>query len=93
MNINLHIERLVLDGVSVEPHQRTELKATMESELGRLLLTNGISSSVQSNNNTRAVRGDSISIGSNNDASHIGQQVAGAVYGGMGNESGKSRTG
>lgn len=84
MNINLHIERLVLDGVSVEPHQQAELKAAMESELGRLLLTNGISSSVQSNNNTRAVRGDSFSVGSNNEPSHLGQQVAGAVYEGIG---------
>lgn len=85
MNINLHIERLVLDGVSVEPHQRAELKAAVKSELGRLLVLTGIGSGVQLSNSLRAVSGGLISIESNNEPSHIGQKVAGAVYRGIEN--------
>jgi hypothetical protein len=82
MNINLHIGRLVLDGVSVEPHQRAELKVAVESELVRLLVSNGIGSGVSSNN-IRAISAGSIPVESNSQPSHIGQQVAGAVYHGI----------
>jgi len=35
MNINLHIERLVLDGVNIAPRQRHLLQASGETELTR----------------------------------------------------------
>ena len=71
MNINLHIERLVLDGIAVEPHQRAVLKAAVESELGRLLVSNEISSGVQSNKNSRTVSGGLIFIESNTEPSQV----------------------
>jgi len=83
VNINLHIERLVLDGIAIKPHQRAELKVAMESELNRLLTLNGIDQSEQSSKDFRVAQGDWISIESNNDPSHLGQQVAEAVYKGI----------
>lgn len=83
MNINLHIERLVLDGVSVKPHQRAELKAAVESELSHLLVSNGVGSGVQSNSNRRSVRGGSISIENIRKPASLGQQIGNAVYKGI----------
>ena len=37
MNINLHIERLMLDGLSVASGQATIVQTAIEAELGRLL--------------------------------------------------------
>lgn len=83
MNINLHIERLVLDGISVEPHQRAELKAAVEIELGHLLVLNGVGSGVQSNNSFRAISGGFVSIENNQKPENLGQQIGVAVYEGV----------
>ena len=37
MNINLHIERLILDAVPVARHQVPMIEAALQSELARLL--------------------------------------------------------
>jgi hypothetical protein len=84
VNINLHIERLVLDGVSVEPHQQPMLKATIETELGRLLAQNGIAPDLQSGDAINTIRTDSIDVGEKNEPSHLGRQIARSVYGGIG---------
>jgi hypothetical protein len=83
MNINLHIERFVLDGISVESHQRPMLKASLETELGRLLAQHGIASDLQSGGAFNAMRTDSIDVGDKNEPAHLGQQIARSVYGGI----------
>jgi hypothetical protein len=40
MNINLHIERLMLDGLSVASGEAALVQAAVEAELGRLLTSN-----------------------------------------------------
>lgn len=37
MNIHLHIDRLVLDGIALAPRERARLQAALEQELRRLL--------------------------------------------------------
>ncbi len=83
-NINLHIERLVLDGVSVDSHQQPMLKASLETELGRLLAQHGIAADLQSGSAFNAMRTDSIDVGEKNEPSHLDRQIAQAVYGGIG---------
>jgi hypothetical protein len=83
MNINLHIERLVLDGISVESQQRHILKATLETELERLLARNGIASDLQSGGAFNTIRTDPIDVGEKNEPSHLGQQIARSVQGGL----------
>jgi len=43
MNINLHIERLVLDGVNIAPGQHHVPQTSVETELTRLLAEGGVS--------------------------------------------------
>ena len=83
MNINLHIERLVLDGISVDSHQRPMLKATLETELERLLAQHGIASDIQSGGAFNTIRTDLTDVGKKNEPSHLGQQIARLVYGGI----------
>jgi len=80
VNINLHIERLVLDGVSVEPQQRAELKAAVQTQLSHLLMSEGIGSSLQSHNNFREISGGSILTENLHKPTSFGEQIGDAVY-------------
>lgn len=85
MNINLHIERLVLDGITLAPDQRHVLQASVEAELIRLLTDGGLSPSFAQGMAVPRISTDSIQLTSNN-LMQIGQQVAQSVYGGIGRE-------
>ncbi len=83
MNINLHIERLVLDGISVEPHQRAELKAAVETELSQQFIENGISGNIQENSDANLIRGGMILLEGSNHLPNLGLQIGKAVYRGI----------
>lgn len=84
MNINLHIERLVLDGIPLSPGERPLLQAAVEAELTRLLLNGGLSDALQSGGALYNVRTADIQLVSNESAARLGDQIAGAAYGGIG---------
>ena len=85
MNINLHIERLVLDGLEIAPEQRPVLQAAVERELSRLLTERGLSPSL-----AQGIAVPQISTGGiqliNSNPTQIGQHIAQSVYGGIGRE-------
>ena len=86
MNINLHIERLVLDGLDIAPEQRPVLQAAVEGELRRLLTERGLSPSLAQGVAVPrlSVRDMQIAIASN--PTEVGHQIAQSVYGGIGHE-------
>jgi hypothetical protein len=88
MNINLHIERLVLDGINIRPDQRHLLKASMEAELGRLLSKGAVSRELASGGAMPAISAKgfqlSASNGPGNSPAQLGRQIAHSVYGGIG---------
>lgn len=84
MNINVHIDRLILDGIDVEPSQKKELKVAVETELSQQLVNLGIGSTMQSNNNHQSVEGGSFSIENVRRPTRLGQQIGNAVYKGVG---------
>lgn len=83
MNINLHIESLVLDGISVPPHQRPVLQQAVESELARLLGEQGLGSEMAGGGALRELPGGTIQGFAGDDPVAFGQQIALAVYGGI----------
>lgn len=83
MNIHLHIERLVLDGVPVPPEQRPHLQAAIESELSRLLSDGSINAELQAGASLHSIRAEQIRLSSDSPPAEIGRQIAGAVYGGI----------
>ncbi|MEM9006468.1 MAG: hypothetical protein AAGE59_23455 [Cyanobacteria bacterium P01_F01_bin.86] len=84
MDINLHIEQLVLDGLSLSPRERRQLQATVETELGHLITENGLANYLHSNGTVPALTADTIQVSNNPNPSQLGTQIAQAVYQGIG---------
>jgi hypothetical protein len=83
LNINLHIERLVLDGLPVARLDGPLVQAAVEAELSRLLTAQGLSPSLLQGGAMPALRGDSLQLVSESSPSQLGTQIAQAVYGGL----------
>ena len=83
MNINLHIERLVLDGLPIARHEGPLVQAAVEAELSRLLTAQGLSPALSNGGALPAVRGDSIQLASGSSPAQLGTQIAQSVYGGL----------
>jgi len=83
MRINLHIERLVLDGLPIERHQGPLVKAAVERELGRLLAANELSRDLSLGGAQPFVRAPGIQLAGNNSPRRLGEQIARALHGGI----------
>jgi hypothetical protein len=83
MNINLHIERLILDGLPIAQHQGAVVQAAVETELSRLLTERGLASSLQSGGAMPNLRTDGIQLTMGSNPTQMGQQIAQAFYGGF----------
>ncbi len=84
MNINVSIERLILDGISLPHSQRPLVQAAMEAELACLLAANGLAWHLMAGGTLPIVPGTSLQLTSNENPNTLGQQIAQAVYGGIG---------
>lgn len=80
MNINLHIEHLILDDLGFQSHKKNELKAAVEAELKRQIARHGVGYRMQSNINLHSIRGVSISIENSSKPASLGHQIGNAVY-------------
>ena len=85
MTMNVFIEQLILDGIDVSPSQREVLGTVVTTELTRLLTANGLSPNLQTGAALGHIPTGTIQLTGNNDPTHLGQQIAQAVYGGIGN--------
>ena len=83
MNVRLHIDRLVLDGIDVAAGDRPRLQAALEAELTRLVTERGVAGELANGAALPSVRAPQISIAGSN-ARQIGTAIAGAVFGGVG---------
>lgn len=84
MNINLHIERLLLDGIELAPGERPLLRAAVEEHLSRLLANGGLNNAMQSGGALYNVKAPSIQLADQGGLDGLGEQIAKAVYGGIG---------
>ena len=86
MKLNLHIERLVLDGVNIAAGEGHLLESTVASELTRLLTDGGVSSGLAKGATLQRIAAGKIQFNDSNNSTQIGQQIAQSVYGGIGHE-------
>jgi len=86
MNIQLNIERLILDGIDLQQHQGPLLKASVEAELTRLLSTGGISPSLAAGVAVPRIAVEPMQLNATNNATQLGRQIAQSVYGGIAHE-------
>jgi hypothetical protein len=75
--------------VSIAPNQRPLVKAAVEKELGRLLAAGGLNSSLSVGGAVPYVPVGTIQLTPEMNPTQLGQQIARAVYGGIGYDSSK----
>ena len=84
MKINVHIERLVLDGkLPVTGAQRPQIQAAVQAELGRLL-AGGLSQELHGGTVVPRIQGGAISLRKDSSPAKFGTQIATAVHQGIG---------
>jgi len=83
MNINIDIEKLVLEGVSISPSQGRKLQGLVEAELGRLLRTEGIPNNWQAGGVVSHVPRGAIQLKPGSNPTQMAQEIAQTVYRGM----------
>jgi hypothetical protein len=83
VNVNLHIDRLVLEGIDLEPAQRPLLQAALEAELGRLIAEGGVGG-LAAGGAVPAIKAGGFEMSGEGNPAQLGRQIAGAVYGGIG---------
>jgi hypothetical protein len=84
MNVRLHIDRLVLDGVNVSAGGRPRLQAAIESELARLIAAGGISPELARGIALPAIPAPQMTLAPDAKPAQLGSAIAGAVYGSVG---------
>jgi len=82
MNVRLHIERLVVHGLSLSAEEEPALQAAIESELSRLLIEGAGQLSMQDAHIVR-VQPEPIQLTSTSDGESLGRQIATTVHGGL----------
>ena len=83
MNINIQIERLVLEGVPISSSQGRLLQEAVEEELGRLLSIGALPDNLQAGGVMPHVRGGAIQLTPGTNPNQLGQQIARVLYRGM----------
>jgi hypothetical protein len=80
MRINVHIERLILDGLPVTSLQGPEVGAAIETELARLLLGQGLSDELRQGATVSGLKARAIQIGKDSQPARIAQSISRTVY-------------
>jgi hypothetical protein len=83
VNVELHIDRLVLEGIDLDHAGRPVLQAAVEAELSRLLAAGGVGA-LAAGGAVPSVRAEGIQMSGDGNPAQLGRQIAGAVYGGFG---------
>jgi hypothetical protein len=84
MNIRLHIEHLLLDGLPVSRAQGAQVKAAAEAELGRLLSERGVAHDFRSGIAVPSVNAGAMQVPRGVTPGALGRQIARSVVKGVG---------
>lgn len=85
MKIELHIERVLLDGVPMTSAQAPLVRRAIEQELARLLTADGLSREFQRGAAVSRVNAGTLRLSKENRPARLGQDIARAVHAGIGN--------
>lgn len=84
MNVFVHIERLILDGVPVPHRHRPQVQEALEEELARLIAADGLAGDVRVSGTLPRLAGGELQLEAE-DPELLGKRIAQAVYARMGN--------
>jgi hypothetical protein len=84
MTIDIHIERLVLDGVSLTPADRARLRASVQAQLAERLSAQGIDlDTLQACDRAASLRAPGVQVAADPTPATWGSSIADAVYGAL----------
>lgn len=83
MNVRVHIERLILDGLPVTSDQGGLVRAAVESELTRSLAADELAPGLMTSGSVPRVPGGTIQLAGETQPVRLGAQIARAVHGGL----------
>lgn len=84
MNIQLNIERLVLDGINLTNRERQRLGAGLTAELERRLAADGLAAAMLAGGALPSLPGGAFEWKPGQEPEALGAQIAGAIYEGIG---------
>ena len=84
MRIDVHIERLILDGLPLRCSQTSLVQASLEQELARLLRGSEVNSELLADGAVPHLPATSIQFTKDAPPARLGQQIASAVHGRIG---------
>jgi hypothetical protein len=84
MKINLHIDRLVLEGLQVNSVQGPQIRAAIQQELIRLLAAHGLSEELREGASVPRIRAGTMQIESESKPAKLGTSIAQAIHEGLG---------
>lgn len=90
MNINLHIERLVIDAALLEARHGAAFQEALAAELTRLLREHGLAASLQEGGEWRQTQAAPLQVSRETTPQQLGAQTAQTVYAGLGSTGGAS---
>jgi hypothetical protein len=83
MNVHLHIEQLVLEGLPVGAGDGGAIGAAVETELTRLLAAGVLGLDLRSGGSRPSVSAESIHLSGNDTPGSVGRQIGRAIFGGI----------
>lgn len=86
MNINLYIDRFVLDGLPIERSQAPQIQAAVEAKLTRLFTESDLTLGLQSGMAVPSLHANAIQLSVDNTLAQEGNQIAQSVYDGIGDK-------
>jgi hypothetical protein len=89
MKIDLHIERLILDGLPAHNTQGPHLGAAIQAELTRSLESHGLSPELRSGIALPHIQGGQFQLGNHPQPATVGRKIAQAVHQGIGHPGNK----
>ena len=84
MNISIHIERLILDGLPMPQRERSRLQTAIEEELARLLADGSLAFDLCSPGVLPRLNGGVLELTGDEEPRQLGECIARAIYGGIG---------
>ena len=83
MNTEVHIERLILDGLPMARYERPLLQAAVEEELTHLLTDDGLTPATLVAGPVPYLRAADLNLPAQFSPSDLGRRIARALYGGL----------
>ncbi len=86
MNINLHIDRIILEGLAIAPGQKRSVQIALQAQLAELIAGSGISHSLAEGGSIPEATVPALHLLDQHNPTQLGTQIARSVHQGLASE-------